>query len=121
MFERLEEFHEKWHSNEASLIAQVFGRPPRHDDDMDLTRPRHSHVQEDLKVLRDLRRISMTSLAVLSPVPNPRGPTAFAVGFVEVADMPWSLFYRRMAYALCSGSADRSGQATAEAVQRGRS
>ena len=57
-------------------------------------------------------------------ISNPRGPTAFAVGFVEVADMPWSLFYRRMAYALRSGSAGeagragRSGQATAEAVQR---
>ena len=29
-------------------------------------------------------------------ISNPRGPTAFAVGFVEVANMPWSLFYRRM-------------------------
>jgi hypothetical protein len=29
-------------------------------------------------------------------ISNPRGPTAFAVGFVEAADMPWSLFYRRM-------------------------
>ena len=29
-------------------------------------------------------------------ISNPRGPTAFAVGFVEVADTPWSLFYRRM-------------------------
>ena len=27
---------------------------------------------------------------------NPNGPTACAVGFVETADMPWSLFYRRM-------------------------
>ena len=27
---------------------------------------------------------------------NPNGPTAFAVGFAETADMPWSLFYRRM-------------------------
>jgi hypothetical protein len=29
-------------------------------------------------------------------ISNPRGPTAFAVGFVEMADKPWSLFYRRM-------------------------
>jgi hypothetical protein len=29
-------------------------------------------------------------------ISNPRGPTAFAVGFVEVGDKPWSLFYRRM-------------------------
>ena len=29
-------------------------------------------------------------------ISNPRGPMAFAVGFVEVADMPWSLFYRSM-------------------------
>ena len=28
-------------------------------------------------------------------ISNPRGPTTFAVGFGEVADMPWSLFYRR--------------------------
>ena len=27
---------------------------------------------------------------------NPNGPTACAVGFVETADRPWSLFYRRM-------------------------
>ena len=27
---------------------------------------------------------------------NPNGPTACAVGFAETADMPWSLFFRRM-------------------------
>jgi len=27
---------------------------------------------------------------------SPNGPTACAVGFVETADRPWSLFYRRM-------------------------
>jgi hypothetical protein len=27
---------------------------------------------------------------------NPRGPTAFAVGFMETPDSPWSLFYRWM-------------------------
>ena len=27
---------------------------------------------------------------------NPNGPTAFAAGFVETTDAPWSLFYRRM-------------------------
>jgi hypothetical protein len=29
-------------------------------------------------------------------ISNPKGPTASAVGFVETADMPWALFYRRM-------------------------
>ena len=27
---------------------------------------------------------------------NPIGPTACAVGFAETADMPWSIFFRRM-------------------------
>ena len=27
---------------------------------------------------------------------NPNGPTVCAVGFAETADMPWSLFFRRM-------------------------